>query len=159
MEKLMYTSAQDGGLSIVIPAPRESLERVLGPLTEEEYEAHVWERSIPEDAINPRYILEGGLPPTREFRDAWVDVTPEAKVDIDLAKAKELKLKELRVARDIELRKTDVDFLTALSKGESLDGIKARKQVLRDATNPLKALSIKGPEEEVLNQIRLLSVL
>jgi hypothetical protein len=158
--KIMYTRPEDGGVSIVVAAPKEAIEKVLGPLTQEQYEAHVIERSIPEGAINVRAIEDDGIPVDREFRNAWVDVTPEAKVDIDLVKAKELKLAELRRARDVELAKLDKQFMIALERGEDLGAIKARKQELRDATDPLKALHVEGVNDDsVIARIKELAVL
>jgi hypothetical protein len=72
MEKIIYTRESDGGLNVIIPASKADLERVLGPLTDEQYEQHVWQKSIPEDAITPTSIADSGIPTDREFRDAWV---------------------------------------------------------------------------------------
>lgn len=158
--KIMYTRPEDNGVSIVVAAPKEQLERVLGPLTQEQYEAHVMERSTPENALRVRIITDADLPGDREFRNAWSDVTAEAKVDIDLVKAKNLKLAELRAARDVELLKLDKELMIALERGDNLEGVKQRKKALRDATEPLKALQVSGVNDEaVLNQIRSLSVL
>jgi len=159
MKKIMYTRADDGGLSVVIPAPKADIEKVLGSLTQEQYENHVWERSVPPNAINPRYVDIDGLPSTREFRNAWCDVTPEAKVDIDLVKAKDLQLNKMREERKPKLEASDTEFLLALEKGEDLTAIKAKKK-LRDTTDPLKALSVSGYNDpQVLAQIKLLGTL
>ena len=158
--KIMYTRPEDGGVSIVIAASKEDIEKVLGPLTQEEYEAHVIERSIPANATRVKRIEDSGIPADREFRNAWVDVTAAAKIDIDLVKAKDIKLTELRAARDAELAKLDKDFMIALERGEDLEAIKARKQELRDATEPLKNLEVSGINNKVtLKQIKALAVL
>lgn len=158
--KIMYTRPEDGGVSIVIAAPKADIEKVLGPLSQEEYEAHIWEKSIPDGVLNPRLVAEGGIPESREFRNAWVDVTPEAKVDIDLRKAKEIKLSELRAARNAELEKLDKETIIALEKSGDIEAIKARKQKLRDATEPLKNLQVSGINDKaILDQIKALSVL
>ena len=82
------------------------------------------------------------------------------KVNIDLEKAKELKLAELRSLRDEELVKLDQIFMIAFEKGEDLTEIKERKSFLRDATEPLKSLKVEGVDDEaVLNQIRELATL
>lgn len=158
--KIMYTRPEDNGVSIVVAAPKEQLERVLGPLTQEQYEAHVMERSTPENALRVKIITDADLPSDREFRNAWVDVTAEAKVDIDLVKAKNLKLAELRAARDVELLKLDKEFMVALERGEDLTEIKSRKQHLRDCTNPLKELQVSGVDDpEVLARITELATI
>lgn len=51
MLRYSYTRP-DGGVSVVCAAPKEHIERVLGPLTDAQYVAHVKERSIPADATN-----------------------------------------------------------------------------------------------------------
>ncbi len=156
--KIMYTR-QDGGINIVNAASKESIETVLGPLTREEYIEHVWTCSIPSDAINPRVIDGNGIPESREFRNAWVDVTPDPKVNIDLARAKDMKLAEMRIKRNKLLDETDKEFLLALEKGQDLTAIKARKQALRDSTNPLKNLVAEGVDDpSTLQQIKTLSI-
>lgn len=160
MKKIMYTRVDDGGLSVVVPADKAAIEKVLGPLTQEQYEAHVWERSVPANAINPRYVDEGGIPSTREFRNAWCDATPEAKVDISLVKAKDLQLNKMREERKLKLAASDTEFMVALEKGDDLTAIKAKKKKLRDATEPLKALSVSGYNDpQVLSQIKELGTL
>lgn len=155
--KVMYTRPEDRGLSIVTAAPKADIEKVLGPLTQEQYEAHVMERSVPADAINPRLITDDAIPANREFRNAWADISKDDKVNIDVAKAKEVKLAELRHVRNLELEKLDKEFLVALEIGDALGPIKLRKQALRDSTEPLKALEVSGiDDEEVLEQIRVL---
>lgn len=68
--KVAY-SRPDGGVSIVIAAPRETLERALGAMTQEAYEAHVLERSIPKDAVEIARLPEDWVAPDRSKRDAW----------------------------------------------------------------------------------------
>lgn len=158
--KIMYTRPDDGGVSIVVALPKEDIERVLGPLTQDEYEQHVIERSIPSDAINVKTISDDDIPADREFRNAWVDATEDTKINIDLARAKELKLQELREKRDVLLQKTDTAFLIALEEQKDLTEIKAEKERLRDITNPLKNLAVSGVDDEaVLAKIKELSTL
>lgn len=152
--KIVYTRPEDGGVSVVIASPKENIEKILGPLTQEQYEQHVMERSIPADALNVRFISDEDIPANREFRNAWVDVTPETQIDIDLERVKEMKLAELRAVRNAELEKLDKQFILALERGGDVEEIKAKKQALRDATEPLKQLEVSGVnDEEVLNTI------
>jgi hypothetical protein len=79
----------DGGVTIIHAASKKSLERVLGPLTDAQYEAHVVERSIPADATNVTKLPDDWTPPDdRTFRDAWKH--DKGEVVVDLAKAKEI---------------------------------------------------------------------
>ena len=104
--------------------------------------------------VSFREILPDGLPATREFRDAWVDVTKEAKVDIDMKKAKNIKLKELREKRQPKLDELDKDMIKALENDDEVKKaeIKAAKQALRDITEPLKNLAVDGVNNNVLLQ-------
>jgi hypothetical protein len=159
MNKIVYTRA-DGGVSIVVPAPKEILERVLGPLTNEEYQQHVISRSIPSDATNVRSIEETDIPSDREFRGAWCDVTPESHIDIDLVSAKEVQLAKMRSIRNEKLKDTDGLMTRALELGIGIEEIKAQRQALRDITEPLKALEVSGYNNEaILAQIKFLGTL
>jgi len=68
--KWAYTRP-DGGVSVVVAAPKEHLERARGPMSDEEYEARVREKSIPADAADVIRLPEDWQPPLREKRDKW----------------------------------------------------------------------------------------
>ena len=133
--RILYTRP-DGGLSVVNAAPKEHLERVLGALTEEAYKAHVWERSVPKDAISAVEIDDAYQLPDREFRNAWKQ--DGKQVVHDLEKARSLQLDKIRLAREPKLIELDKEFMKALEKGESTVDIASKKQALRDITEPLK---------------------
>lgn len=135
MKKIVFTRPEDGGVSIIVPAPKKDLERVLGPLTEEQYKAHVIERSIPRNAIKVREIDDQDLPNDRYFRNAWTDEFDTPTIDIHPEKAKEIKLNVFRELRKPLLESLDVEFVRALEKGEDTTAISAKKQALRDITN------------------------
>lgn len=135
MKKIVFTRPEDGGVSIIVPAPKKDLERVLGPLTEEQYKAHVIERSIPRNAIKVREIDDQDLPNDRYFRNAWTDEFDTPTIDIHPEKAKEIKLNVFRELRKPLLESLDVEFVRALEKGEDTTAISAKKQALRDVTN------------------------
>lgn len=146
MKKIAY-QRPDGGTSIVIAAPKESLEKVLGPLTDAEYEAHVRERSIPEDALDVVDIDDSAIPQTREFRNAWV--LSGANISEDLSKSTAIKLAQVRAERDARLTATDKDYMKALEANDqaTLAALKITRQNLRDATNSLKDGSILSVDE------------
>lgn len=139
MKKIAYTRL-DGGVSIVIPAPKEALEKVLGPLTDEQYEAHVRKRSIPTDAINVHDVEDESFLTDREFRDAWI--SNGSAILHNLEKAKDIQLKRIRLARESKLEVLDKEFMLAIERGDDVAKLKvtADKQTLRDITEPLKAL-------------------
>lgn len=161
MKKIMYTRP-DGGVSIVIPAPKEALERILGELTEERYRNHIWYGSIPYDAIEPRFIEDDAIPADREFRNAWADISTEAKVDIHHGEAKKIVLERLREER--KARFIELGFPYALDESIEAYLVPADKRAilkkLRDSTEPLKALKVSGhSDSKVLEKIRELGIL
>lgn len=156
MKKIIYTNL-DGSVSIVIPAPKSHLEKLFGLISDEQYESHVWEKSVPVNAINARYIEDSDIPVSREFRNAWVDVTDTSNIDINLVKAKEIQLEKLRLERVPLLEQLDKQMLYALEDGDVVKQaqIKLEKQRLRDVTEPLKVLDVSGLNDvEVLNNIK-----
>ncbi len=155
MQKIIYTDAITGNLCVIVPASKGDLERVLGPLTQGQYEAHVRGRSIPRDAINPRSVNDSDLPSSRDFRNAWCDVTNSSTVDIDCDKAKEIVLTQVRSKREELFKPLDQEFMLALEKGLDLTVISEKKQELRDITDTIKVLDTSGK----LNDVRLLDQL
>ncbi len=64
---------EDGTVAIAIPAPKKQLERVMGPMTDENYETFVRSRLIPDHIPNADVIV---LPDDwqgldRSKRDEW----------------------------------------------------------------------------------------
>lgn len=130
---ITYTKP-NGRLSIVIAAPKAILEKVLGPLTDEKYRAHVWERSIPADAINPQEMPEGWTPPAdRTFRDAWR--ADGQAISVDMPRARDLQRDRLRLARAERFPELDAAFLSATEDGnmDAQRSIALVKRRLRDA--------------------------
>lgn len=50
-----------------------------------------WKAVNPGKYVSHREMTDGAIPTDRTFRDAWCDVTPEAVIDIDPAKVKQIK--------------------------------------------------------------------
>ena len=126
---------QDNGTAAVVyAADKVSIEAVLGELTDEQYRAHVIERSIPKG----KTFLElpnDWTPPDRDFRGAW---TVQGKaVDIDMEAARNIWRDRMRAARVSKLQALDVEFQRATEDGADTSAIIARKRALRDVTaNP-----------------------
>lgn len=123
MKKIVVKRA-DGGVSIIIPsadATNEAIER--DALRTEGYVSH-------------RQIDDEQLPTSRAFRDAWTDDNPTETVDVDIVKAKAIKLDNFRKLRKPLLEKLDIEYMLALEKNdtETMQLIADKKQKLRDIT-------------------------
>lgn len=131
--RFCYTNP-DGVAAIVIAAPKEHLERVFGPLTDQEYRSHVLERSIPPDASDVQQLPDDWTPPSdRIFRNAWV--VRDGQIDVDMPRARNVQRGRIRAARKPILADLDVQTLRAVEQQDTgkLAEIVARKQKLRDA--------------------------
>ena len=137
--RILYTGL-DGGVLVVGAAAKSDLEKVLGLLTDEGHKAHVWERSIPADAVGAVEIDDAQVLPDREFRNAWKQ--SGKAIGHDLIKAKAIQLERIREARSPKLAELDREYMIADEKGNAVEkaDVGVRKQLLRDITGPLKAL-------------------
>lgn len=144
--RIIYT-CPDNSVSIVNAAQKADIEKILGPLSDDEFKAHVWERSVPKDAINPIEIPDDYQLPDREYRDAWIQ--DKDKVTHDFTKARDIALERTRLNRDSLLLKLDNLQARAsdLQNQDELIAIKAKKQALRDCTQTLKDLKPVSIEE------------
>ena len=105
--RFAYRTA-DGGMAIVAAVPREALAPLIGRLDEktgvfelsdDDYRAHVIERSIPPDANDVTELPDGWQPPEdRTFRNAWT-LGEGGKVTVDMDKAREVWRARMRKAR------------------------------------------------------------
>lgn len=95
-------------------------------------------------------IVDGAVIPTdRIFRNAWVK--GKGAVDVDMVKARDIHMERIRVARDRQLTKLDVDYARA---DERNDGplkvqIAQQKQGLRDLPQTLDLSAATTPEQLV----------
>lgn len=140
----------DGGVSILT---------MTDEATSLDGEIEKWKTTYPNQYVSHRDLQPEDLPESREFRNAWADLSPTPELNIDLVKARDLALVELRSERDKALQQTDTNYLIALSKGEGVSTLLAEKERLRNITEPLKALEIEEgmyDDEATLNQIRQL---
>ena len=88
---------------------------------------------------NLRRIERSDLPKDRDFRNAWCPC-PEKKITVDMNKAKEIHMGKIRKARDVELKKLDIETL----KGKD---VQSQKQVLRDLPQTFDLSQATTPDE------------
>jgi hypothetical protein len=69
--KIAYSRLDIEGVFFVYPAPKADIERTLGKMTDEAYEAIVMERSIPVDAVEVVRLPDDWVAPDRASRAAW----------------------------------------------------------------------------------------
>ena len=93
-----------------------------------------WKLANPGKYISHRDMPDEVIPADRTFRNAWADTTPELTIDVDMAKARDIHLERIRIKRNAELAKLDVQATKAQDVGdlEALVQIRVRKQELRD---------------------------
>ena len=93
-----------------------------------------WGDLHPNKYISHREMPDDVIPTDRAFRDAWADTTPELTIDVDMAKARDIHLGRIRIKRNAELSKLDVQATKAQDIGDAvtLTQIRTRKQELRD---------------------------
>lgn len=145
--KFLYTNSE-GRACIIHALPKEAIERVLGPLTDEEYRQHVLERSVPADATDLKEITADDIPADRSFRDAWV-AGKDAPIDHCMVKSKEILLNKVRRVRNKELEVSDALYVRATEKNDKdeISALKKHRQQLRDCTEDIKAAEFKDLDE------------
>lgn len=151
MKKIIFTRNNDKGLSIVFPMPKHKIEEILGPLTDQEYRDHIYERSIPADAIKVREIDDSIIPQDWTHRDSWCDVTPEECIDIDVSKARDIQLNK------IEKKKAQYNNLDVPHCDLSPE-TRQKIERLNIISNSLRSLDVKDKfnDETLLNEIKRL---
>ena len=116
-QAIIFTN-DNGGVSVCIPTGEISIEAVQA-------------KDTPKGSI---IVNQSDLPNQHnDFFDAWELV--DGKVEVSLAKAKEITKKRLRAEREPLLQAQDVAFQRALETGADTSAIVAEKARLRDITN------------------------
>ena len=108
----------------------------------------VLKKAIPE-GVKYRETTKDKLPKSRDFREAWTDDLPTDTVDVDMSKARKIKMTQIREDRDAKLESLDAEYLKALEKGDTkvLDAVALNKQQLRDLPQTVNLDVIKTPDE------------
>lgn len=126
---------QDGGVSIVTPAPgvtQELIER---------------DAKRVEGYVSHRQVQDKELPTDRTFRDAWVD--DDVKINVNMPKAREIHMNHLRQKRAKLMPELDVAYLEADEINDTLTkkAIATRKKALRDMPQTYDLSTAQTPEE------------
>lgn len=128
MKCIIYTRADDGGLSIVRPTAQ-----FMGEWDDEQQAIdHLLYFDVPKDAIGVQVIDDALIPADRFFRGAWV--ADKAGIAIDMPKARDIHRDRMRAARAPKLAALDVEFQRVLEDGKATTEVSAAKRALRDVT-------------------------
>lgn len=111
--RLTYTDPETGIAVIMHAAPKHSLERVLGPLSEENYMAHVIGKSLPAGVKEVIVMSDDWTPPeSREFRNAWK--IENGQVIVDMPKARDIHRDKIRAERRRNFETLDIAAAKAM---------------------------------------------
>ena len=139
MTKLIVTTDTDGNVTVCQPSPDARLvttENGVVPFyksgairklppddipwseTEDEFVARIRAKDVPADAPNVTIVEDSDLP-GRKFRNAWKQ-DAEGKPQVDMPKARDLHMDRIRVIRNEELQKEDINFQKSHRSGRRL---------------------------------------
>ena len=135
MQVIIHTN-ENGGVSVTVPTGEISIEEVKA-------------KDTPAGSI---IVNQDTLPNSdNDFFNAWELV--DGKVEVSLAKAKEITKARLRAEREALLTAQDVLFQRALETAADTTAIVAEKQRLRDITNQVDSATttaqLRGMKVEV----------
>lgn len=142
-DKVIVYTQKNGRMAVCMPAPAGRLENE----SEDVWLARVIKRSVPSEVKDAKIIRASDLPKDRGFRDAWKHTG--GKVAVDMAGAREIQRKKIRIARKSMLRDLDVAYQRADETGDQKgkSDVAARKQRLREATAHPDIDAAKTPDE------------
>jgi len=151
MEKRIIYKTIEGGIHIVIPAPRIDLKDVINSavpsyrffqkIQQNETDKQAKERLGVKDLdkkLDHKIIDAGQIPEDKTFRDAW-DIDGNG-IKVDMKKARNIHMSRIREARNAALQKLDIEQL----QGKDVSG---RKQHLRDVPKKFDLTAAKTAEE------------
>lgn len=142
MKRIVYTRP-DGGVSVVVPAPKAK----HADETEAEFLARI-SAAIPQGASDITVCDEAEIPSDRTYRDAW-ERGSAALVTVSMTKAKEIQRGRLRDARPAKFVDLDGKWMQAVAAGNDTEAarIEAERQVLRDLPQDPAIAAAKTPDE------------
>ena len=100
--------------------------------SEDEAIAAIIAKDIPADKQSSAIIINKSQVPDRKFRDSWKQES--SSVVEDMAKARAIHMDRIRVYRNAELAKEDINYQIALEQDNNSkkNSVASKKQMLRD---------------------------
>ena len=128
---IIYNDPETGILVETFPCLNEINPATDKPFTVQE----IADKDIP-DGVSYSIVEDSTIPTDQSFRDAWVGVgigTTGATITEDITKAKEIHIKQIRLARASKFTDLDIEYQRATETSADTSAIVAKKQALRDA--------------------------
>ena len=128
---IIYNDPETGILVETLPCLNEINPATDKPFTVQE----IADKDIP-DGVSYSIVEDSIIPTDQSFRDAWVGVgigTTGATITEDITKAKEIHIKQIRLARASKFTDLDIEYQRATETSADTSAIVAKKQALRDA--------------------------
>ena len=128
---IIYNDPETGILVEMFPCLNE-----INPATDKVFTVQeVADKDVP-DGVSYSIVEDSTIPTDQSFRDAWVGVgigTTGATITEDITKAKEIHIKQIRIARASKFTDLDIEYQRATETSADTSAIVAKKQALRDA--------------------------
>ena len=126
-KKIFYTNDKDKVVQ-VHPSP----EYISQFDSEDEAIAAIIAKDIPADKQSSAIIIDKSQVPDRKFRDSWKQES--SSVVEDMTKARAIHMDRIRVYRNAELAKEDINYQIALEQDNNSkkNSVASKKQMLRD---------------------------
>ena len=126
-KKIFYTNDKDKVVQ-VHPSP----EYISQFDSEDEAIAAIIAKDIPADKQSSAIIIDKSQVPDRKFRDSWKQES--SSVVEDMTKARAIHMDRIRVYRNAELAKEDINYQIAFEQDNNSkkNSVASKKQMLRD---------------------------
>ena len=126
-KKIFYTNDKDKVVQ-VHPSP----EYISQFDSEDEAIAAIIAKDIPADKQSSAIIIDKSQVPDRKFRDSWKQES--SSVVEDITKARAIHMDRIRVYRNAELAKEDINYQIAFEQDNNSkkNSVASKKQMLRD---------------------------
>jgi hypothetical protein len=145
--KYIFTD-DSGNVCVGAGAPKDQIEQLLGPLTDQQYEDHIIQTSIPPGSKFYSELPEDWKGHDIDFHGAWrQDPQDPLNIFIDMPVAREIWRDKMRRARAPILADLDVQFVRAMEEAQPVAAIVFQKQALRDVTSDPAIEAASTPAE------------
>lgn len=143
MKRIAYKRENDGGVSIIIPAP----EFMAKFESEAEALKELRKRSLPAGSLDVIEMQAEDQPKSTLFREAFKIDKANKKVVHDMKKARKIHMDRIREMRNQKLKELDVEEIKNLESKSKLKQVRDLKQKLRDIPQTIDLDKAKDVEE------------